>query len=102
MPETLTVQESRAIELVTRGMVTGIATLGRPLRVTFAAANTKRDIAHGLGVIPDGYRIVMADAEVHATPGALWTPTLAYLQAAADNTHAIIQFYTLREAPLDA
>lgn len=94
--------DARALESVTRHLVTGRAFLGVPLRVTFVAANTKRDIAHGLGVIPDGYEIILADAEIHATPDVLWTPTIAYLQAAVANAHAIVRFYTLREVPIDA
>jgi hypothetical protein len=93
---------SRAIESVTRHLESGRSFLGPVLRVVFAAANTQRDIAHGLGVIPDGYEIIFADAEIHATPGKLWTPVLAYLQADAANARALIRFYMLREAPIDA
>lgn len=74
----------------------------RPLRVTFPAAGTKRDVAHTLGVIPDGWITVWADAVIGATPGVLWTPTTAYLQASPSNAHAILIFYTLREVPADA
>lgn len=101
-PKALEKSDARAVEAVARHLVTGRVALGAPLRVTFVAANTRRDIAHGLGMIPDGYEIVMADAEVHATPGAPWTTTIAYLQAAAANAHAIVRFYTLREVPVDA
>lgn len=94
--------EARAIEAVTRQFITGRAALGAPLRLTFPAANTARDVAHGLGVIPDGYEIIFADAKLHAAPSLLWTPTLAYLQADAANAHAIVRFYTLREDPTDA
>lgn len=75
---------------------------GLPLAVTFTAANTARDIVHGLGVVPDGYSLVFADAEIHAVPGKLWTDTLAYLQASTDNAHAIIRFRVLRQRPTPA
>lgn len=74
----------------------------RPLRVTFPVATTRRDIAHTLGVVPDGYLLLWADAAITATPGTLWTPTTAYLSAGANNAHAIVIFFTLREVPTDA
>lgn len=74
----------------------------RPLRVTFPVLNSRLDIAHTLGAVPDGYVLVWADAAVIATPGTLWTPTTAYLQAGSNNAHAIVIFFTLREAPTNA
>lgn len=74
----------------------------RPLRVTFPVAATMRDVAHTLGVIPDGYLVLWADATITATPGKLWTPTTAYLQAGANNAHAILIFFITREVPTDA
>lgn len=75
---------------------------GPPLSLTFVAANTSRDVAHGMTAIPDGYSIVFADAEIHAVPGKLWTTTMAYLQASANNAHAIIRFRRLRQAAIPA
>jgi hypothetical protein len=98
----LTKGESRAIESVQRHLESGKSYIGPVLRVTFPAANTRLDIAHRLGVIPDGYELVFADAEIHATPGVLWTTTIAYLQANAANTHALVRFYVLREDVIDA
>jgi len=69
----------------------------RPLLVTFPAANTRRDIAHTLTVVPSGYVVLWADAEIHATPGVLWTPDVAYLQANAANAHALLLFLVTRE-----
>lgn len=71
---------------------------GPVVSVTFPAANTKRDVVHGLEQVPDGYHIVWADGVVHAEPGVLWTKNLAYLRATAVNVHAKIVFFTLREA----
>lgn len=75
---------------------------GLPLAITFPVAATPRDIVHGLGVVPDGYSLVFADAEIHAVPGKLWTDTLAYLQASANNAQAIIRFRVLRQRPTPA
>lgn len=75
---------------------------GVPLSLTFPVANVPRDVVHGLGVVPDGYSLVFADAEIHAVPGTLWTDTLAYLQASANNAHAIIRFRVLRQRPATA
>lgn len=97
----LTFEDRAAIDAATRHLESGRAFVGRPLRLTFVAANTPRDIEHGLGVIPDGYEIIFADGEVHASAN-LWSPTTAWLQANAANTHAIVRFFTLREDPLDA
>lgn len=68
-----------------------------PVDVTFPAANTIRDIVHGLGQIPSGYHVVWADGVVYAEPGKLWTKELAYLRATAVNVHAKVVFFTLRE-----
>jgi hypothetical protein len=95
-------QDRRAVETIARGLSTGRAFLGPVLRLTFVAANTQRDIQHRLGVTPSGYEVIFADAELHATPGKLWTPTLAYLQANAANAHALVRFYVLREDVIDA
>jgi hypothetical protein len=73
---------------------------GPALSVTFPVANTSRDVVHGLNVIPDGYSIVFADAQIHAVPGKLWTTTLAFLQADANNAHAIIRFKALRQSAI--
>lgn len=73
-----------------------------PVTDTFPAANTRRDIAHGLGQVPHGYHVVRADGVVHAEPGVLWTKDLAYLRATAANVHATFIFYTLREVRNEA
>lgn len=71
----------------------------RPLRVTFPAANTRRDVAHGLGAIPTGMLVIWNDAAIQAVMGVAWTPTLAYVQANAANAHATIMFFVSREDP---
>lgn len=63
------------------------------LRVRFPAANTARDIAHRLGVVPNGFQVEWATAPVHATPGVLWTPEVAFLQSTAANAEAVIVFF---------
>lgn len=91
-----------AIDAAARHLESGKTYVGRPLRITFAAANTPRDIAHGLGVVPDGYEVFWADAEVHAANPTSWSTTVAYLQANAAYAHAVVRFFVLREDPVDA
>jgi hypothetical protein len=68
-----------------------------------AIENTSQDILHGLDAVPDGFLVVYADADVHATPGREWTREMAYLTAPwRGNAHAIVIFFTLREEPRDA
>jgi hypothetical protein len=76
--------------------------IGRPLSLVFPAMGARRDVVHGLGTKPDGFLVVYADADIIAEPGVLWTRDLAFLQAGADNAHAIVIFYTLRETPQNA
>ena len=76
--------------------------VSRAVSVRFPAANTPRDIVHGLGVVPDGYLILRADANVIAVPGRIWTRDLAYLQAGTAGARATLLFVTLREAPRNA
>lgn len=92
--------QKRLLEL--QGLLPFWSRYTRPLRVTFPVANTTRDVAHTLGVIPTGYLVLWADALVTAVPGKLWTPTLAYMQAGANNAHAILLFFITREEPTNA
>lgn len=72
---------------------------GPPMNVTFPVSGSSVDVTHGLGVIPDGVDVVFADGSVYAVPGKLWTTTTAYLQASANNVHAILRFRLLRQRP---
>ena len=74
----------------------------RALRVTFVAANTRRDVAHQLGTIPDGMLVLWHDAVITCVAGVRWTDTVASLQADVANAHAVIIFFTLREEPTNA
>lgn len=73
-----------------------------PLRITLAVSGSTRDVAHGLGAIPDGMLVVWADAPIFAVPGVPWTRDLAFLRASSNNVHAIVCFYTLKETPTNA
>lgn len=70
--------------------------LGPVVEVTFPAAASKRDVAHGLQQIPTGFLVVWSDGPVYAEPGLQWTKELAWLRAPNANTHARIIFLTLR------
>lgn len=71
--------------------------LGRPMRVSFAVANTPIEVPHGLAVVPDGWVVIDTDARVNRAPGLQWTPTLAYLQVTAAPAYAVVAFGVLRE-----
>jgi len=70
--------------------------LGPLVTVTFAAAGSKLDIAHGLGQVPTGRLIHRADGPIYDEPGVVWTKEIAYMRATNANTHAVLQFYTVR------
>lgn len=71
------------------------AHVGQPLEVAFPAANTRRDIAHGLGAVPDGYHVLLTTANLIADNPAGWTDLVAGLQADAANARAVVVFFTL-------
>lgn len=73
------------------------ARVGRPLEVAFPAANTRRDIAHGLGVRPDGYHVLLTTANLVADAPDKWTRDVAGLQAAGANARAVVVFFALLE-----
>jgi len=78
-----------------------LAAVGPVLQVTFPAANTRRDIPHGLGVVPDGYLVVLQNGGVIiATDVHLWTTEAAWLQASAANTIARVVFFALQEGDI--
>ena len=65
--------------------------------ITFPAANTRRDVAHGMTTIPEGFSVIWSDGPVYAAPGQQWTNQVAYLQTNAANVHAVVAFYRLRQ-----
>lgn len=73
------------------------AQVGRPLEVSFPAANTRRDIAHGLGIVPDGYHVLLATANIVADAPDRWTRDIAALQASSANARAVVVFFALLE-----
>jgi hypothetical protein len=75
--------------------------LGRPVAISFPVANVEREVLHQLGEIPDGYSIILADANIRRVPGRQWTKQLAYLMSDQNNSSATIAFGVLREAALN-
>lgn len=69
---------------------------GAMLTVTFPAANTRRDVAHGLGVIPSGFIVIWANGPIYASPGQLMDNQLAYLQSSVAGTTAKIMFVLMK------
>lgn len=90
----------QAIERVEREQRPWWASYAIPVEVHFEAAAVPRAIAHQLGAVPDGYEVVMRTSGLVAVQLDKWTSTIAYLQAGAANTRAILIFYTLREGAL--
>ncbi len=70
--------------------------------VTFPAANTTRDVQHGMGQIPTGVSVIAAvGGHVRCSDLTTWTPDLAFLQADAANTRARV-YFIVTEVPTDA
>lgn len=62
-----------------------------------------RDVAHGLGVVPTGYQLILElGGAVRACNITDWTPDLAFLQADTANTRVRLRFVLTREDPIDA
>lgn len=77
--------------------------VGEYLDVLFPAANTARDIQHGLGVVPTGYQVILElGGKVRANSITSWSTELAFLQADAANTRAIVRFVKTRKDPINA
>jgi hypothetical protein len=77
------------------------AQMGRPLDVSFPAGGARRDIAHGLGAIPDGYHVLLTTANLTADAPEAWTRDIAALKADAVNARAVVVFFTLLENEVD-
>ena len=71
------------------------------LRVVFPAANTPRDVVHGLNVDPTRLvrTIVRANAVVIDAPGVLWTRDVAWLQADTAGAECWVRFDVVSEDP---
>lgn len=72
----------------------------RPVEIHFPAANDPRQVAHGLGVVPSGYLVVMQTGALYSLTPERWTSDLALLTAPVANTRAMLIFFTLREEPV--
>lgn len=68
--------------------------------VSFAAANTPRDVQHGLGVIPTGFIVILSvgGGRIDGVNMPLWTPDLAFLQSNTANVRARL-YFLLTEVP---
>jgi len=78
------------------------AKVSRPFSITFPAAATVREVAHGMSATPGGMLVLRADGAVYANPGQEWTSKLAYLTAPVANTRATVVFLVLREGVTNA
>lgn len=66
---------------------------GPLVTVAFATAGTPRAVAHGLGVVPDGFEHARCTGAVYEVNWGDWTPTIALLQAPIVNTLAVGRFF---------
>lgn len=74
------------------------AVMGPVLEIEFPVATTNRDIAHGLGAIPDGYHVLLSSGGVvQAADVHVWTDRVCWFQASANYTRARIVFFTLQK-----
>lgn len=94
--------ELQSVEALGRALpLLPIREVGRILEIHFPAANTRRDVPHGLARVPDGYFVVLeSEGLVRAVDVTTWTRDVAWLAASANNTRARLVFYTLQEGAL--
>lgn len=96
------VASSEALARAQAGQPQFLRAHGPALEVKFPAALTRRDVAHGLGVVPDGYLLArQVGGFVRAIDVHLWTADRAYLEADTAGTRAVVMFFTFREGVVD-
>ena len=72
-----------------RELVPWWAKAAQAVEITFPNASTRRDVRHGLGVVPDGAIVLVAGpGQVEAVDVHLWTSDLAFFQATTANCRA--------------
>lgn len=77
-----------------------VVAVGPVLEVAFTGIGV-RDVAHGLGVAPDGVWVLLqAGGTVVAAQVHLWSASVAWLQASAANTRARLCFFKLQEGAI--
>lgn len=99
----LTAPTAEALKRRANDTVEFFRTRGPWIDVTFPKKNTVLDVQHRMVVTPNGYLPVLTvGGNIHAIDLTKWTPTVAYLQADADNTVARICFVVTNEVPVNA
>lgn len=69
-----------------------------PVREVFFGTTDIRDIAHELGVVPDGYHVLLSvGGSVLAADVHRWTDRVCWLQASDANTRIRVVFFKLQE-----
>lgn len=76
----------------------------RLLRVRFPAADTPREVVHGMDVDPSrlALEVLHADAPVCAARGRTWVRDVAWLETPTANVTALVRFSVIEEEPIDA
>lgn len=83
----------RAIDRAVRNALGHVKAEGPLLEVTFPSAAYRLDVAHGLGVVPTGYKVLfLQGGNIKAVDVAQWTDQVAYLESDADLTRARLYF----------
>lgn len=75
---------------------------GTVVEVAFEAAATRRDVAHGLGAVPDGYEVLWATHVVTAPAWAKRDERIVPLHCATANGRCAVVFYTWQKVRRDA
>lgn len=93
---TVDTEVSKSLDRLGQRLTTPVEAWSAPVDVVFPSANTRLDVAHGMGAIPSGYWIVRADAPVYSAPAQVWTRDLAYLQSSTAGARATVLFVVLK------
>ncbi|HYE85055.1 MAG TPA: hypothetical protein VEA16_01780 [Vicinamibacterales bacterium] len=101
----ITTADARALEAVEQKQPFEFpfAARSKVFEVFFPTSADVRDVAHGMGETPDGVLVLtQIGGYVLSATQHLWTRDVALLQASANNTRALVMFFTLRENVVDA
>ena len=71
--------------------------VGSAVAVTFPQAGATVQVAHGLGVVPEGRHVILQTGAVYDVAIEKWTADLAFLVAPVAGTYARVIFFRLRD-----
>lgn len=95
-------EHSEALQRLRGETASPILAYGPVLEIAFPAASTRRDVQHGMGVVPTGFlSFCPQGGNVQCFDVASWTTELAFLIAITANTR-VRGCFILTEVPIDA